>query len=137
MQDLATSSGADLAKPATADMAQATVGATVVLKDDFYMPNMVTITAGQKIQWTWQAAGAHGVDSVDNSFPDSPILNGSNPSYEHTFTTPGTYQVRCLVHGAQMPEQLAVLRPREQPLVLRERLLDLTVARQRGAIVNP
>lgn len=104
--DLAGTS-VDQAAPAP-DLAQATVGATVVMKDDFYMPNMVSINAGQKVKWTWQAAGAHGVDSVDNAFPDSPIINASNTSYEHTFTTPGTYQVRCLVHGAQMPMTIVV-----------------------------
>jgi hypothetical protein len=34
-------------------------------------------------------------------------------------------------------QQLAVLGPGEQSLMLGERLLDLAVARQRGAIVDP
>jgi plastocyanin len=107
--DLSVAAQADLAKAPTPDLAQAIVGATVVLKDDYYMPNMVTIPAGQKVKWSWQAAGAHGVDSVDNAFPDSPILGTAGvTSYEHTFTTPGTYQVRCLVHGAQMPMTIVV-----------------------------
>lgn len=106
-RDLASQPAADLAMAAP-DMAMATVGATVVLKDDFYMPSMVSINAGQKVKWSWQAAGAHGVDSVDNAFPDSPILNSSNTSYEHTFTTPGTYQVQCLVHGTAMPMTIVV-----------------------------
>jgi len=106
--DLSAQASVDQAMPATVDLAQATVGATVLLKDDFYMPNMITIAAGQKVKWTWQAAGAHGVNSVDDAFPDSPILNAGNTGYEHTFTTPGTYQVNCAVHGTQMPMTIIV-----------------------------
>ena len=106
--DLSTRADLSSVMPVTPDLAMASVGATIVLKDDFYMPNMVTINVGQKIKWSWQAAGAHGVDSVDNAFPDSPILNGSNPSYEYTFTKAGTYPVQCLVHGAPMPLTIIV-----------------------------
>lgn len=106
-------SSPDLATPrdlATGpDLATAPLGATVVLKDDFYMPNMVTINAGQRVKWTWQAAGAHGVDSVDNAFPDGPIFmqNGAS-TYEYTFTTPGTYHIQCLIHGSAMPSTVVV-----------------------------
>ncbi len=94
---------------AAPDLAMATIGATIVMKDDFYMPNMVTINAGQKVKWTWQAAGAHGVDSSDNAFPDGPIfMQGGASTYEHTFTQPGTYPVRCLVHGTAMPMTIVV-----------------------------
>ena len=111
--DLATSAAVDQAKPADlaslpADMA-ATLGATVLLKDDFYMPSMITINAGQKVKWQWAGATAHGVDSVDNSFPDGPIMmSGGTTTYEYVFPTAGTYNVQCLVHGAAMPMTIKV-----------------------------
>lgn len=106
--DLAQASGGDLATGGGDMAAIIVVGATVQMKDDFYMPNMVTINAGQAVKWTWAAAGAHGVNSVDDAFPDSAIINAGNTSYQVQFKNPGTYPVNCLVHGAAMPMTITV-----------------------------
>ena len=107
--DLATAPAADLAKAPpfdlamSGDMAKAPViGASVVMKDDFYMPNMVSIKTGESVKWTWQAAGTHGVDFMDAALTDSPLMNASNTTYLYTFPTAGTYTVNCAVHGQAM-----------------------------------
>src|SRR5688572_19971110 len=99
----------DLAMASSApDLAMAPLGATVQLKDDFYMPNMISINAGERVRWTWAAAATHGVNFVDPAIQDSPLLNASNTSFEHTFATKGTYQINCLVHGTAMPMTVMV-----------------------------
>jgi plastocyanin len=113
--DLASNPSVDQATPRDMamvstgpDLAMAPLGATVTLKDDFYMPNMIMINAGERVRWTWAAAATHGVNFVDPSIQDSPLLNASNTSFEYTFAAKGTYQINCLVHGAAMPMTVMV-----------------------------
>jgi len=42
------------------------------------------------------------------SFTSSAVLSGSGSTYQVTFTTPGTYQYDCAVHGTMMTGTIVV-----------------------------
>ncbi len=103
---------ADLsAPPAMADLARSpdlAAGPTVqvTVTDDKYTPSMLTIAVGTTVKWSFQAAGPHGVFPLNNSFPPSPVM--AQGTYAYTFTSPGTYDYQCAVHGSMMPGQILV-----------------------------
>lgn len=74
-------------------------------------PAIDTIPAGMTVLWTWTNTGAtsHGVLSEGTpSFTSGPILTGSGKTYSVVFTTPGTYNYECAVHGAAMTGTIVV-----------------------------
>jgi plastocyanin len=89
--------------PLLEDMAPAV---TVVITDDKYTPQEVTISVGQKVRWSFQAAGVHGVNPWDMAFPASPVMRQG--IFEFIFTVPGTYDYGCAIHGTQMPGRVVV-----------------------------
>jgi plastocyanin len=55
------------------------------------------------------ASVLHSVESEGSpSFTSSAILTGSGSTYKITFTTPGTYQYDCAVHGTMMTGRIVV-----------------------------
>jgi plastocyanin len=69
-------------------------------------PAVDTVLAGGKIVWIW-VSGSHGVQSLGSpSFTSSTVL--SSGSYSFTFSTAGTYQYDCLVHGTLMTGTIVV-----------------------------
>ena len=88
--------------------------------------SVVTITAGESILWTWNSAHCHSVtfegDGYGGSAPDSAFLYPTTPpespqvlpglfeylildptptlSWQHTFSTPGTYSYFCVHHAS-------------------------------------
>lgn len=92
---------------------------TVTVGNDFFQsghngstnPAVDTIPAGTMVTWTWTNTGstAHSVHSEGTtSFASSTILSGSGKTYSVTFTTPGTYQYDCAVHGQAMSGRIVV-----------------------------
>lgn len=92
---------------------------TVTVGNDFFRsghngtqnPAVDTVAAGSTVTWTWTGTGgqAHSVQSQgDPSFTSSAILTGSGMTYVFTFTTPGTYQYDCAVHGTAMTGTIVV-----------------------------
>jgi len=75
-------------------------------------PAVDTVAVNGTVTWTW-AAGAdlpHSVQSLGSpSFTSSGILSGTGNTYQFTFTTPGTYQYDCAVHGQLMTGRIVVL----------------------------
>ena len=74
-------------------------------------PAVDTITAGATVTWTWgtnsAAYGGHSVQSVGSiSFASSAVQ--SSGTHKVTFTTPGTYQYDCAVHGNAMTGTIVV-----------------------------
>jgi hypothetical protein len=70
-----------------------------------------TIAAGGTVTWTWTATGTvpHSIQSLGApSFASSDILTGDGKSYQVQFTTPGTYQYDCAVHGTAMSGRIVV-----------------------------
>lgn len=71
-------------------------------------PAVDTVAAGETVGWT-VVAGTHGVQSTGaTTFTDSGVLDGANPSYFLTFSTPGTYTYQCSQHGNRMTGRLVV-----------------------------
>jgi plastocyanin len=81
-------------RPAPAPAARR--NASVRLKGNAFIPNRTEITAGSTVTWKNLDQMVHTVGAVDKSFT-SPII-GTDGSYSHTFTRPGTYPVYCTVH---------------------------------------
>ncbi|OLD78439.1 MAG: hypothetical protein AUG87_01395 [Candidatus Rokubacteria bacterium 13_1_20CM_4_70_14] len=72
---------------------------------------MDTIAVGGTVTWTWGANsgayGGHSVQSVGSqSFASSAVQ--SSGTYSRTFTSPGTYQYDCAVHGSAMTGTVVV-----------------------------
>ena len=95
-----------------------TAGA-VTIGNDFFQsdrngtrnPAIDTVAAGTEVTWTWTNTGAtpHSVESEGSpSFASSAIQTGSGMTYHVMFTTPGTYQYQCAVHGAAMTGRVVV-----------------------------
>lgn len=63
-----------------------------------FNPASVTIHAGQTVKWVFQDANPHTVTADDNSYTSSQSGLANGATYEHTFTTPGTYAYHCFIH---------------------------------------
>jgi plastocyanin len=75
-------------------------------------PAVDTVALGSTMIWTWTGTGqvAHSVQSIGaTTFPSSGHLVGAGTSYSVQFTTPGTYQYDCAVHGQAMTGTIVVL----------------------------
>jgi plastocyanin len=71
-------------------------------------PAVDTIPVGGTVTWTWSGSLPHSVQSVGSaSFASSSTLTGSG-TYGVQFTTAGTYQYNCAVHGAAMTGTIVV-----------------------------
>jgi plastocyanin len=74
-------------------------------------PAVDTVPAGTAVTWTWTNTGStpHSVASEGTtSFASSQVLTGSGKTYSVTFTTPGTYEYDCAVHGEAMSGTIVV-----------------------------
>ncbi len=97
-----------------------TSGDVAVIVGDIFMksvhngsvnPAVDTVAVGGSVTWTWTNTGnvPHGIQSLASpSFPTGTVLTGDGSTYRVTFTTPGTYQYDCLVHGTMMPGTIVV-----------------------------
>src|SRR5881409_922277 len=91
-----------------------TVGAAIQFvsgHNGSHNPAVDTIAVGGTVTWTWGANsgayGGHSVQSVGSqSFASSAVQ--SSGTYSLTFTTPGTYQYDCAVHGSAMTGTVVV-----------------------------
>jgi plastocyanin len=64
-----------------------------------FSPSSVTVAPGGKVTWVW-AGVFHSSTSDSQSGPEvwnSGII--STGTFDHTFTTPGTYPFYCMVHS--------------------------------------
>jgi len=80
-----------------------------------FSPPSVSVAPGEKVTWIW-AAGPHSSTSDTAKGPevwDSGVR--STGSFDHVFTTPGTYPYYCVVHsfpgGTAMNGVVEVLAP--------------------------
>ena len=74
-------------------------------------PAVDTVAVGATVTWTWtnNQGVSHSVQSQGSAaFASSPIMSGSGQTYAVTFTTPGTYQYDCAVHGTAMTGTIVV-----------------------------
>ena len=74
-------------------------------------PAVDTVAIGGTVTWTWTSTQgmAHSVQSLGSpTFASSAIMSGDGQTYSVTFTTPGTYQYDCAVHGTTMSGRVVV-----------------------------
>lgn len=73
-------------------------------------PAVDTVAAGSAVTWTWQAAGAHSIQSTGTQaiFKNSVVMSAGNSTYTVTLNTPGTYTYQCGVHGSAMTGRIVV-----------------------------
>lgn len=91
----------------------------VSVGSNFFSPNMVRITAGDTVRWTWDAS-LHTVTSGNCCTPNGIFCSPSNNNcggspvsnagavYTHTFNTAGTLPYFCRVHGPAMTGMVIV-----------------------------
>lgn len=74
----------------------------VAVTDYDFTPKDITIEVGDKVIWT-NTQGSHNVNGTQTTFLTNPESFGnevgSNWTYEHTFTTSGTYNYQCDPHA--------------------------------------
>ncbi|MGI8589315.1 MAG: S-layer homology domain-containing protein [Chloroflexia bacterium] len=70
----------------------------VIVDDDFYSPQFLTIVPGTTVIWTNSGDMIHTVTSDDGLF-DSGNMNPTD-TFTYTFSVAGTYGYHCIYHGA-------------------------------------
>ncbi len=74
-------------------------------------PAVDTLAVGGTVTWTWTNTGSvpHSVQSLASpSFTSSAIQTGDGSTHRVIFSTAGTYQYDCAVHGATMSGRIVV-----------------------------
>jgi plastocyanin len=72
-------------------------------------PAVDTVAVGGAVTWTWISNGAHSVESIGSpSFASSIIKSNNGDTHTFTFSSAGTYQYDCAVHGSQMTGRIVV-----------------------------
>jgi plastocyanin len=77
-------------------------GAFVLIADDFFLPDTVTIPAGNYVTW-FNAGQSQHTSTEDSATPvwNSGLINPGN-TYQRFFNTVGTFNYHCTVHGVAM-----------------------------------
>ena len=74
-------------------------------------PAVDTVAVDGTVTWTWTNSGTvpHSIQSLGSpSFTSSAIQTGDGSTHEVKFSTPGTYQYDCAVHGTMMSGTVVV-----------------------------
>jgi plastocyanin len=69
-------------------------GVTIVFRA--YQPSTTIVTVGQTVTWQNSTLMQHTVTAIDGTFNSGVMAGGT--SFSVTFTTPGTFLYKCLVH---------------------------------------
>jgi len=70
-------------------------------------PAIDTVAVGTAVTWTFSGSLLHSVESIGTpSFQSSNVM--SSGTHAVTFTTAGTYQYDCAVHGSAMTGRIVV-----------------------------
>lgn len=72
------------------------VTTSVTVGDNFFNPNNIQVSTGQTVTWTWSTPTTHNVTFGDGS---SGNKGGSNATFAKTFSTAGTFNYDCTLHG--------------------------------------
>ncbi len=89
---------------------------TVAALNYRFGPASLTVGVGDTVRWTF-AGEPHSVTSGTPPLPDGKFDSGiigidePRPTFEWTFTTPGTYPYFCEVHSEQMVGKIVVEAP--------------------------
>lgn len=80
-----------------------TTGA-IDVRDNSFSPSSTTVPTGTTVTWTWRGQAQH--DVVFSGGVRSPIQNAG--TYARQFTTAGTFDYQCSIHGASMSGRVTV-----------------------------
>jgi plastocyanin len=84
-----------------------------------FSPSSLSIRVGDTVHWVWQGSG-HTVTSGTGGVPDgafcspsdttcsSPVPSDAGATYDHVFTTAGTFAYFCTQHPQVMTGSIAV-----------------------------
>jgi len=81
---------------------QRPLGATVSVRDDFFIPTPVTIPAGSRVVWNWQGFNVHNVTWINEPAPNSDSPTQLSGVHEVVFLNTGVFSYFCTVHGSIM-----------------------------------
>jgi len=107
-----------LAHPLSAPGANTNVDVSDGANTLAYIPDAVTINAGDQVTWTWVGTRPHSATS-DTSVWDSGVLTAP-ATYSFTFNSAGSYPYFCVIHGftgsvtvqaANVPPSVAITSP--------------------------
>ncbi len=82
--------------PTSAGAARPPDGPQVLVRDNFYTPNQLTVPLGTTVTWLHEGRVEHTVSSLLGYF-DSGVLRGGN-TFSYTFGSPGSYDYFCRFH---------------------------------------
>lgn len=71
---------------------------TVQIMDFVFLPQTITINAGDTVQWTNKDVVSHQITSDSGDIPAASGNFGKDMTYSYTFTTAGTYNYHCGLH---------------------------------------
>ena len=86
----------------------------ISVTNDAFTPSTKTVQVGASVQWTWdtctgdpysgQTCGSHSVTFDDGTGS----ATQDHGSFSKTFSTAGTYNYHCAIHGAAMTGKITV-----------------------------
>src|SRR5690242_9090756 len=79
---------------------------SVSVEDNKYVAASITINVGDTVHWTWAGANPHTVTANDSSFNSGAAQTSG--TFDHTFSTAGTFTYFCQVHGQVMSGTVVV-----------------------------
>ncbi len=88
---------------------QSQTAPTVSITDNAFTPQPLTVKAGTTVTWNW--ANTRNPHSVVGKYAGQDIDSGRHTGadqFTFTFTSPGTFDYQCGVHGASMPGKIIV-----------------------------
>ncbi len=97
--------------PASRVPATPTIGFGTVRVDageNFYYPEVITVTVGTAVQWHHVGVTAHDVTARDRSWGVALIPLGGY--WEYTFRQTGVYDYYCLIHAPGMVGRVVVVK---------------------------
>jgi plastocyanin len=116
--------------PSPAGGAQA---ADVIVSDNFYMPETLTVQAGSTVLWEQQGNLPHDITADDDSWSShpacAPFIPGScmadGDTYSRAFPETGTFGYHCTLHGTPGNGMAGTVRVVEPGFVFPTEVLDL------------
>src|SRR3954469_11562156 len=69
----------------------------ISIVDNSFSPNSTTLAAGATVTWTWNGSLNHNVTFDNTSVGNS--ATQSSGTFSKTFSSPGTFNYHCTVHG--------------------------------------
>jgi plastocyanin len=103
--------------PAVAATAKKVTVKTVMVLDDYYKPDKLTVKPGTQIKWVWSNNNYDTHNVTLKSGPKgvkrskfSSIDGTSGLVFKRTLTVPGTYHFYCTIHPAMMTMTIVVKR---------------------------